>query len=114
MSMRRIAIKVVLAVLAVATLQPAVAAFPDLTAGHTLTAFKQTSVSFKIRNERKEKIELRMGEEVMTVPALSTVKVKVPEGTRIVFNQTVGTDVAGGLVYTATRGDSNVNTVVIH
>jgi hypothetical protein len=59
---------------------------------------KTKLISVSLRNDSTESMELKVGDNVMTLAAGKTVAVKVPVGTRILANATTSTHQAGDLV----------------
>ena len=55
-------------------------------------------VQFSLRNDCSSTVELKAGDQTITVEAGKTVKVKVPAGTKIITTNATGHSEAGSLV----------------
>ena len=73
---------------------------------------KTQTVKVSLRNDSRSPMQLKVGEQVMSIDAGKTVAVKVPVGTRIVVNAATSTHQAGELIAEATPALDN-STVAI-
>ncbi len=59
---------------------------------------KTKMVKFTLRNDSGQPLELKVGENLMTLDAGKTVELKIPVGTRVVANAATATHPAGSLL----------------
>jgi len=79
----------------------------------TYVGFAKTkTIKFSIRNDSNTAMELKVGEEIMTLDAGKTVILKLPLGTRVVTNAATPTHQVGSLVAQASS-EMNGTTVAI-
>ena len=73
---------------------------------------KSKTVKMTLRNDSGSPLELKVGEEVMSLDAGKAVAVKVPVGTRIVVNATTSKHQAGDLLAEATTSLDNTTIAI--
>jgi hypothetical protein len=78
---------------------------------HAMFAKSQT-VKVSLRNDSSSQLQLKVGEQVMSIDAGKTVAVKVPVGTRIVMNAATPTHQAGELIAEATAALDNTTVAI--
>jgi hypothetical protein len=78
---------------------------------HAMFAKTQT-VKVSLRNDSTSQMQLKVGEQVMSIDAGKTIAVKIPVGTRIVVNAATSTHQVGELIAEATPALDN-STVAI-
>ena len=64
---------------------------------------KEKTVKFSLRNDSKSSVELKVGENLMTVAAGKTLSLNLPVGTRIVANSSTPSHPAGTLITQVTK-----------
>jgi hypothetical protein len=91
----------------------AVYAAPNNVPSTVRVAYSKTkTVKVALRNDSSSQMQLKVGEEVVSLDPGKTVAVKVPVGTRIVVNEATSTHQAGELIAEATTALDN-STVAI-
>jgi hypothetical protein len=73
---------------------------------------KSQTVKVALRNDSGSQMELKVGEQVMSLDAGKTVAVKVPVGTRIVVNAATPKHPAGELIAEATSELNNATVAI--
>ena len=64
---------------------------------------KEKTVKFELRNDSKSSVELKVGENLMTLAAGKTLSLNLPVGTRIVANSGTPSHPAGTLIAQVTK-----------
>ncbi|RXH57977.1 hypothetical protein [Granulicella sibirica] len=106
---------VVLATLAV-TLAPSAAFASSLHVTPSVHAFfgdKVKTIHFNVRNSSGAPIELKAGDQVMTVAAGQTMELKLPNGTRVINNVKTDKREAGAVICEVSSA-LNDSTVVLN
>jgi hypothetical protein len=73
---------------------------------------KTHTVKVALRNDSGSQMQLKVGDEVMSIDAGKTVALKVPVGTRIVMNAATSTHPAGELIAEATTALDNTTLAI--
>ena len=73
---------------------------------------KSKTVKLALRNDSGSPLELKVGEQVMSLEAGKTVSVKVPVGTRILVNAATSKHQAGDLLAEATSSLDNTTLAI--
>ena len=73
---------------------------------------KTQTVKVSLRNDSSSQMQLKVGDQVMSIEAGKTVAVKVPVGTRIVMNTATSTHQAGELIAEATSELDNTTVAI--
>jgi hypothetical protein len=73
---------------------------------------KTQTVKVALRNDSGAQMQLKVGEQVVSIDAGKTVAVKVPVGTRIVINAATPTHQAGELIAEATTALNNATVAI--
>ena len=73
---------------------------------------KTQTVKVSLRNDSNSQMQLKVGDQVMSIDAGKTVAVKVPVGTRIVMNAATSTHQAGELIAEATTALDNATLAI--
>jgi hypothetical protein len=74
---------------------------------------KPSTVKFNLRNDSGSPIEIKVGDQVMTLDPGKPVSLKLPVGTRIVANTATSKYAAGSLIEEVVKEHSGA-TIVIH
>ena len=111
---RRFVVAVTLAAVSVSSMKAVPLAFgaPLAMPGHAMIA-KIKVVKFNLRNDSGARVKLRAGEQSMTLDAGKVMSVKLPEGTRITFEEATGKRSAGAVLAEVSRSLGG-NTLVIN
>lgn len=103
------------AILSTAAITPlaAVAAVPVTSPVHALFFFSDGEVRFSLRNDTAAPIDLKAGDNTVTLAPGKTLSLKLPIGTRIQTAAATGTRPAGDLIAQVSSSLKN-STIVLH